>query len=53
MEIKELLEIILLLLAIIIFTLLMGGKVEKDRCYNLPVNDFFQDKKCEKHWRNR
>lgn len=23
------------------------------RCYNLPINEFFQDKKCEKYWRYR
>lgn len=23
------------------------------RCSNLPLNEFFQDKKCEKYWRYR
>lgn len=23
------------------------------RCSNLPINEFFQDKKCEKYWRYR
>ena len=20
------------------------------RCYNLPLNEFYQDKKCERYW---
>lgn len=23
------------------------------RCSNLPLNEFFQDKKCEKYWKYR
>lgn len=45
---------ILLLFAFVCFVIYMAYDFANDyRCSNMPINEFFQDEKCEKYWRYR
>lgn len=41
--------IILILMGIII-SIDIPERINKERCFNLPLNEFFEDKSCEKYW---
>lgn len=43
----------LIIILEIIFIIEFKEMLNDHRCYNLPLNEFFQDKKCEKYWRYR
>lgn len=57
------LEKSLVLLGIVTFILIIVGAIwfifefkemmNDYRCSQLPINEFFQDKKCERYWRYR
>ena len=42
--------IVLLIVFIIWFILEVKEMLNDHRCYNLPLNEFYQDKKCERYW---
>lgn len=45
---------ILLFFAFVCFVIYMAYDFANDyRCSNMPINEFFQDEKCEKYWRYR
>ncbi len=44
---------IVMCIGIIIFAIEFAEMLNDHRCYNLPLNEFYKDKKCEKYWRNR
>ena len=44
---------IVMCVGIIIFAIEFAEMLNDHRCYNLPLNEFYQDKKCEKYWRHR
>ncbi len=45
---------ILLFFAFVCLVIYIGIDFANDyRCSNLPINEFFQDEKCEKYWRYR
>lgn len=39
--------VITIILALILLIVL--DKINEDRCYNLPLNDFYKDKSCKKY----
>lgn len=43
--------IMLITIGIIWFIIEFKEMLNDHRCYELPINEFFQDKKCEKYWR--
>ena len=43
--------IVLITIGIIWFIIDFKEMLNDHRCYELPINEFFQDKKCEKYWR--
>nr|DAU50661.1 MAG TPA: hypothetical protein [Caudoviricetes sp.] len=55
-KIDEVLEIIVtiactfIVIAIIIFIIEFKEMLNDHRCYNLPLNEFFKDKRCERYW---
>lgn len=42
--------IITIIVFIIIFIIAFKEMLNDYRCYNMPLNEFYQDKKCEKYW---
>ncbi len=40
-------------IAVIIFLIAFKEMLNDHRCYNLPLNEFYQDKKCERYWNMR
>ena len=42
--------LILSVIFIIWFMLEFKEMLNDHRCYNLPINEFYQDKKCERYW---
>ena len=42
--------LILSVIFIIWFILEFKEMLNDHRCYNLPINEFYQDKKCEMYW---
>lgn len=42
--------IIIMLIFIIWFVIEFKEMLNDHRCYNLPLNEFYQDKKCERYW---
>lgn len=42
--------IVLIVGCIILFFIELKEMLNDHRCYNLPLNEFYQDKKCEKYW---
>lgn len=43
-------ELILLIAVSIIIVIVLGKRANKIRCYNLPLNDFYNDVKCKEYW---
>lgn len=43
--------IMLITIGIIWFIIKFKEMLNDHRCYELPINEFFQDKKCEKYWK--
>ena len=41
---------VLVITFIIWFILEFKEMLNDHRCYNLPLNEFYQDKKCERYW---
>lgn len=50
LEIIAIITIILYIAFVIFFTIEFKEMMNDHRCYNLPLNEFYQDKKCEKYW---
>lgn len=42
--------LILSVIFMIWFVLEFKEMLNDHRCYNLPINEFYQDKKCERYW---
>lgn len=42
--------IITIIVFIIIFIIAFKEMLNDYRCNNMPLNEFYQDKKCEKYW---
>lgn len=45
---KNIAIIITIILSLIVLIIVLD-KVNEDRCYNLPLNEFYQDKSCLKY----
>lgn len=55
-KVLKIMEISFIVLCIALMGLLIYGVYDfynDYRCSNLPIQDFFKDKKCEKYWRLR
>lgn len=50
LNIAAIITIILFISFIIFFIIAFKEMLNDHRCYNLPLNEFYQDKKCEKYW---
>lgn len=42
--------LVFIVICIIWFILEFKEMLNDHRCYNLPLNEFYQDKKCERYW---
>lgn len=52
-KILKIMTITILILSVIFiiwFILEFKEMLNDHRCYNLPLNEFYQDKKCERYW---
>lgn len=45
--------IILITIGVLWFVVEVKEMLNDYRCSQLPINDFFQDEKCERYWRYR
>ena len=50
LNIMGIITIIVILIFTIWFILEFKEMLNDHRCYNLPINEFYQDKKCERYW---
>lgn len=50
LEIIAIITIILYIVFVIFFIIEFKEMMNDHRCHNLPLNEFYQDKKCEKYW---
>lgn len=50
LEIAMIIVFVTVCIAGIIFLIAFKEMLNDHRCYNLPLNEFYQDKKCEKYW---
>lgn len=50
LEIMATITIILYIAFVIFFIIEFKEMMNDHRCYILPLNEFYQDKKCEKYW---
>ena len=41
---------IVIIFITIIFTCIFLEMLNDHRCYTMPLNEFYQDKRCEKYW---
>lgn len=41
---------IVVCMLIVVFTCMFIEALNNHRCYNLPLNEFYQDNKCKKYW---
>lgn len=53
LETAIVLTLILFCIGTILFLIAFKEMMNDHRCYNLPLNEFYQDKKCEKYWNLR
>lgn len=51
LNIAAIITIILFITFILFFIIAFKEMLNDHRCYNLPLNEFFQDEKCSKYWR--
>lgn len=52
-KILKIMIIVILILSVIFiiwFILEFKEMLNDHRCYNLPINEFYQDEKCERYW---
>lgn len=50
LNIMGIITIIVILIFTIWFVVEFREMLNDHRCYNLPLNEFYQDKKCERYW---
>lgn len=50
LNIMGVITIIVILIFTIWFVIEFREMLNDHRCYNLPLNEFYQDKKCERYW---
>lgn len=50
LNIMGIITIIVILIFTIWFVVEFKEMLNDHRCYNLPLNEFYQDKKCERYW---
>lgn len=48
--IAGIITVIVVLVFIIIFAFHFIEMLNDHRCYNLPLNEFYQDERCERYW---
>lgn len=53
LETAIVLTFILFCIGTILFLIAFKEMLNDHRCYNLPLNEFYKDKKCEKYWSQR
>ena len=52
-KVLKIMTITILILSVIFmiwFVLEFKEMLNDHRCYNLPINEFYQDTKCERYW---
>ncbi len=49
-DIKDFVELIFLIFLAMFIVIILGKRANKNRCYNLPLNDFYNDVKCKEYW---
>ena len=49
MERKKTMMVIMIVLVIILGIRYAVGKIQKERCYNMPINQYVEDSRCEKY----
>lgn len=50
LNIIGIITIVLIILFVVFFIIEFKEMLNDHRCYNLPPNEFYQDKKCERYW---
>lgn len=50
LNVMGIITIIVILIFTIWFVIEFREMLNDHRCYNLPLNEFYQDKKCERYW---
>lgn len=50
LTIAAIITIILVIIFFVFFIIEFKEMLNDHRCYNLPLNEFFQDEKCSKYW---
>lgn len=50
LEVAIFLTLILFCIGTILFLIAFKEMLNDHRCYNLPLNEFYKDQKCEKYW---
>lgn len=46
----DFIELLILIFLAIFIIIILGKRANKIRCYNLPLNDFYNDVKCKEYW---
>ncbi len=50
LEITIVIVFVAMCIAVILFLIAFKEMLNDHRCYNLPLNEFYQDEKCSKYW---
>lgn len=50
LNVLAVITVIAILIFIIWFVIEFKEMLNDHRCYDLPLNEFYQDKKCERYW---
>lgn len=46
----DFIELLILIFLAIFIIIILGKRANKIRCYNLPINDFYNDITCKEYW---
>lgn len=46
----DFIELLILIFLAIFIIIILGKRANKIRCYNLPINDFYNDVACKEYW---
>ena len=50
LEIISLILFIFIVIGFLVFVTITYEMLNDHRCYTMPLNEFYQDKRCEKYW---
>lgn len=50
LDILSIIAIVIITSMIVLFVIEFKEMLNDHRCYTLPLNEFYQDTKCEKYW---